>query len=123
IATTFSHDGFLILAVVFAGILFETQNTGSQAFIFLWPVLLCVFLKTGKRADRPMLVLSIMGLVAAAALPPTVRTIERAARTYAGMIKNIPLEQRNLKSLGAVDMRHEVKARTDHMLQFYAEHR
>ncbi|MGB3388317.1 MAG: hypothetical protein WBA88_10085 [Pseudaminobacter sp.] len=123
IATTFSHDGFLILAVVFAGILFETQNTGSQAFIFLWPVLLCVFLKTGKRADRPMLVLSIMGLVAAAALPPTVRTIERAARTYAGMIKNIPLEQRNLKSLGAVDMRQEVKARTDHMLQFYAEHR
>lgn len=114
-----SHDGIRLLVVIFAGILFETQNTGSQAFIFLWPVLLSIFLKTGQLSDRPMLVLSIMGLVAATALPPTVRIVERAARTYVGMIKNVPMEQRNLKSLGAVDMRKDVALRTEHMLREY----
>jgi hypothetical protein len=122
-AALLSHDGVTLLVVIFAGILFETQNTGSQAFIFLWPVLLSIFLKTGKLADRPTLVLSIMGLVAAAALPPTVRITERAARTYIGAIKNAPFEQHNLKTLGAVNMRSEVANRTEHMLRFYAAHR
>jgi hypothetical protein len=114
-----SHDGVKLLVVVFAGIFFESQNTGSQAFIFLWPVLLSIFLKTGKIAGRPVLVLSIMGLVAATALPPAERVIERAARTYIGAIKNVPLEYRNLKTLGAVDMRPEVARRTEDMLRLY----
>ncbi|HEY4192505.1 MAG TPA: hypothetical protein VGM46_07645 [Mesorhizobium sp.] len=118
-----AHDAIWLLVVLFAGILFETQNTGSQALIFLWPVLLSILLKTGKIADRPVLVFSIMALVAAAALPPTMRLTERAARTYAGSFKNVPLEARNLKSLGAVDMRRDVAVRTDHMLRFYPDHR
>lgn len=118
-AALLAHDGILLLVVVFAGILFETQNTGSQAFIFVWPVLLAIFLKTGSLAGRPTLVLTIMGLVAATALPPTVRVLERTARTYVGAIKNLPLEHDNLKSLGSVDMRTEVAKRTGHMLNLY----
>lgn len=113
------HDGTRLLVLVFAGILFETQNTGSQAFIFLWPALLSIFLRTGKFSDRPMLVLAIMGLVAATALPPAERIVERATRTYVGMMKNIRLEQRNLKSLGAVNMRKDVALRTEHMARMY----
>ncbi|RUM98720.1 hypothetical protein EET67_06360 [Pseudaminobacter arsenicus] len=116
-----THDGPWLLVVLFAGILFETQNTGSQALIFLWPVLLSAFLKTGKLVDRPILVLLIMALVAATALPPAVRVAERAARTYVGALKNVPLEHRNLKTLGAVDMRTEVATRTEHMLRLYPE--
>lgn len=118
-----AHDGLWLMAVLFAGVLFETQNTGSQAFIFLWPILLSVLLKTGKLTDRPVLVLSIMGLAAATALPPAVRITERAARTYVGAIKNVALEQRNLKTLGAVSMRKEVAIRTAHLLDFYPSHR
>lgn len=122
-AGTLVHHALFLLATVFAGIFFETQNTGSQAFIFLWPILLAVFLKTTELADRPLLVLSIMGLVAATAMPPAVRVVERAARTYGGAIKNVPFEQRNLKTLGAVTMRGDVATRTEHMLGFYPEHR
>ncbi len=123
LAALLSHDGVFLLVVIFAGILFETQNTGSQAFIFLWPVLLSIFLKTGRMAERPVLVLSVMGLIAATALPPAVVVVERAARTYVGAIKNVRLEHRNLKTLGAVDMRREVRKRTEHMLAIYPEHR
>ncbi len=122
-AGTLVHHALFLLATVFAGIFFETQNTGSQAFIFLWPILLAVFLKTTELADRPLLVLSIMGLVAATAMPPAVRVVERAARTFGGAIKNVPFEQRNLKTLGAVTMRSDVATRTEHMLGFYPEHR
>ncbi len=119
----FAESGLWLATIVFAGILFETQNTGSQAFIFLWPALLAVVIAAGRLADRPVLVLAIFGLVAATALPPAVRVVERAARTYVGAVRNVPLAQRNLKSLGAVDMRREVEARAEHMLRFYPEHR
>lgn len=115
-------DSLWLAVVLLAGILFETQNTGSQAFFFLWPVLLAILLKTSRIASRPALALSIVALVAAAALPPAVRIVERTARTYVGAIRNVPLQENNLKTLGAVNMRPEVRARTDDMLRFYSQH-
>lgn len=115
-------DSLWLAVVLAAGILYETQNTGSQAFIFLWPVLLAILLKTSRIADKPALVLTISALVAAAALPPAVRIIERAARTYVGAIKNVPLDERNLKTMGALNMRPEVAERTDDMMRFYPQH-
>lgn len=115
-------DSLWLAVVLAAGILYETQNTGSQAFIFLWPVLLAILLKTSRIADKPALVLTISALVAAAALPPAVRIIERAARTYVGAIKNVSLDERNLKTLGALNMRPEVAERTDDMMRFYPQH-
>ncbi len=41
-AALFDQDGLWLAVVLFAGILFETQNTGSQAMIFVWPVLLAI---------------------------------------------------------------------------------
>ncbi|MFE0015369.1 hypothetical protein ACFWXH_11030 [Mesorhizobium sp. NPDC059054] len=115
-------DSLWLAVVLTAGILYETQNTGSQAFIFLWPVLLAILLKTSRISNKPALVLIISALVAAAALPPAIRIIERTARTYLGAIKNVAMDQRNLKSLGALNMRPDVEVRTDHMMRFYPEH-
>lgn len=115
-------DSLWLAVVLAAGILYETQNTGSQAFIFLWPVLLAILLKTSRIANKPALVLIISALVAAAALPPAIRIIERTARTYLGTIKNVAMNERNLKTLGALNMRPDVEVRTDHMMRFYPEH-
>lgn len=115
-------DSLWLATVLLAGILFETQNTGSQAFFFLWPILLAILLKTGRIANRPALVLTVSALVAAAALPLVVRVVERAARTYVGAVRNVPLQESNLKTLGALTMRPEVQARSENMLRFYSEH-
>ena len=122
-ASVFDHNGFWLLAVLFAGIFFESQNTGSQALIFLWPVVLAVLLRIGTMITRPALAIAMAALSAAIALPPVVKISERAARAYVGAMKNIALEARNLKTLGNVSMRPEVARRVEDMLGFYPEHR
>lgn len=117
------QDWLWVGVVLFAGILFETQNTGSQALIFLWPVLVLVLLKRIRLLSRPAVFAAIATLCAAVILPPIAKVTEKAARAYIGSMKNLPLEHTNLKTLGALNMRREVAVRTDHMLTFYPEHR
>ena len=122
-STVLDHHGLWLFAVVFAGILFETQNTGSQAFIFLAPLVVAILLKAPKLLGKPVVLVSVLGLSAAVVLPPALFVVERAARAYIGAVKNQPLAQRNLRTLGAVNMRSEVAVRAEHMLDFYPEHR
>ncbi|MCV0350542.1 MAG: hypothetical protein K5863_10745 [Nitratireductor sp.] len=123
IARFLDHDAFWIMVVLFAGIFFETQNTGSQALIFIWPVLLPVLMRLWQ-SDAPRSAFIAAGLLAAAAaLPPLVNTAERAARTYVGAIKNVTLPSENLKTLGRLNMRPEILARAEKMMGFYAKHR
>lgn len=107
--------------VVFAGIFFEAQNTGSQAMIMVWPVLLVIFTKLPAMLSSPARVIAIAALAAASFLPLLVNTTERAARAYAGAIKNVALEHDRLKTLGTVNMRPEMADRADTMLTVYAE--
>ena len=122
-AAVLDHRAAWLLAVLAAGIFFETQNTGSQALIFLWPALLLVLGDVATMMRRPRTLIAVMALVATAALPPAVMLVERAARTYAGAPKNVPLEHANLKTLGAVSMRPEVARRLEDMLAHYPAHR
>lgn len=122
VAAFLDNNAFWLGIALFAGILFETQNTGSQAMIFVWPVLLVTLTKSMALIASPKTMIAVLGFVAAAALPPAVNTIERAARAYAGAVKNETLEHRNLKSLGAVNMRDDVLDRSNKMIEFYAMH-
>jgi hypothetical protein len=117
------HAGLWLLVVLFAGIFFETQNVGSQALIFLWPVCLRVLTKIRRFNARPVIMVATATLVATAMLPPAVEVSERAGRAFVGSAKNVPLASRNLKSLGAVNMRPDVALRVERMLAFYPEHR
>ncbi|WP_269929700.1 hypothetical protein [Aminobacter sp. HY435] len=123
VSGVFDASGLWLLAVLFAGILFETQNTGSQAFIFLWPVVLMALLRNGRPSTRPALQLAMVALAAATIVPPALSVTERAARAYVGALKNEPFANSNLGTLGAVNMRDEVAERVDHMTEFYPEHR
>ena len=81
-------DCFWVGAATFAGLFFETQNTGSQAFIFVWPVLLLV-LKRASRFDGGALIL-VLGLVALACVIYQVkyqaRGLDAEIRTLNGQI-------------------------------------
>jgi hypothetical protein len=123
VAKFLDNDAFWLAVVLFAGITFETQNTGSQAMIFVWPVILSIVMRSGALMAKPKLLIATFVLAAAVALPPAINTIERAARAYAGSVKNFPLEHTNLKSLGAVTMRGDVLARSENMIGFYPPHR
>ena len=117
------HVGLWLLVVLAVGVFNETQNLGSQALIFIWPVCLRVFLRIRRTPRGPVALVAVLALVAATVLPPVVNTFERAGRAILGSAKNVPLESRNLKQLGAVNMRPEVAARVDNMLTFYPRNR
>jgi hypothetical protein len=117
------HVGLWLLVVLAVGIFNETQNLGSQALIFIWPVCLRIFLRLRRVPRGPVVLVAALALVAATVLPPVLNTFERAGRAIVGSARNVPLQSSNLKQLGAVNMRPEVAARVADMLSFYPSHR
>lgn len=115
------REVFWLSAIVLAGVFFEAQNTGSQAFIFLWPVLWIILAKLPSQLARPKLALTIAVLAAAVYLPMVVAILERTVRTYAGASQTVRLETRNLKALGAVTTRDYVLHRAEVMLALYPQ--
>jgi hypothetical protein len=78
LARLLDRDAAWLGVVLAAGLFFETQNTGGQAFIFIWPVLLVIlsrWLGSGRRGA-----LVVCGLVAATAIPPAETVLQRGAR-------------------------------------------
>lgn len=122
-ASVLNHNALWLLAVLFAGIFFETQNTGSQALIFLWPVVLLILQRLTGFLTKPKMLILVATLAAAIVLPPVAVITQKAARAYIGIPKNVALEHRNLKTLGSVNMRPEVERRVHDMMEYYPEHR
>ncbi|MCV0397340.1 MAG: hypothetical protein K5872_19615 [Rhizobiaceae bacterium] len=123
IARVFDLAPLWLAVAMIAGVFFETQNTGSQAMIMVWPMVLMILLSAGRMVARPAVLVATFGLAAATALPPAVSIVERAARAYAGSVKNEALEHRNLRSLGTVSMRPDVAHRATVMSGIYPRHR
>jgi hypothetical protein len=124
VAALLDHPAFWLIAVVLAGILFETQNTGSQAMIFAWPVLLMVLIRLPEWFHRPQIAVAIATLAGAAYLPIVVVGAERAARAFVGSaVVDVALEHTNLKTLGAVTMRPLVQKRSEKMIASYIKDR
>ncbi len=101
--STFFDQPIVWLGVLLAcGIFFESQNTGDQAFIFLWPLLLRIF-ETPAARRLPILV-----LIGAVALPPFVGIAHRLSRALVGQMQYVDLDRPQLKILGQVDQRPEL---------------
>ena len=123
VAAMLDRPAFWIIAITAAGVLFETQNTGSQAMIFVWPALLAVLVTLPAWVGRPRFAIAVATLAGAAYLPLMVESVERGGRAYVGAVGNVPLEHENLKTLGAVSMRPAIMARSDVMMNIYSRDR
>jgi hypothetical protein len=117
------RPAFWLLALTAAGMAFETQNTASQAMIFVWPVLMRVIDGQRMEARLERASLAIVLLAGAVYLPLVVSIVERAARAYVGAMGNVALQHRNLGPLGAVSARPNVMARAETMAAVYAGNR
>ena len=123
-AALLDHQALWLGVILFAGIFFETQNTGSQSMIFVWPLVLSILVARMPMLLRaPKTLIAIAVLAGMAVLPPIVNMVERVARTYVGAAKNVVLESENLKTLGRVSARPEIMDRAEKMIDFYARHR
>lgn len=112
-----SHDFILIGIVLVAGIFFETQNTGSQAFIMLWPIILLA-LYHQYHVIAPYRTM-ILILAMAAALPTITKISHKGLRTFATYPTFQAFENENLGPLGQVLGKTHMVQSLEPMRDFY----
>jgi hypothetical protein len=117
------YSFFWLAAFIAAGLLFESQNTGSQAFIFLWPLLLAILLESYRSKGPSPAFAAVAILALCVAIPPVVTVAQKAARAWIGSMNNSQLEHSNLKSMGAVGIRDILSQRAERLQKNYVVYR
>jgi hypothetical protein len=103
------------------GILLETQNTGSQEFIFLWPLLLPIIASAWVSQARGRGL--ILGLILVTFVPHVTKIVHRSMRATMSALVYQPLQAADLGVLGRVNAKRDVLERSDVLLQHYVSHR
>ena len=113
---------WLVLACV-TGVVYESQNFGSQDLIFVWPILLAVIADTRLPDATPRWRFAVTLLAFVAMVPVTMAVAERAGRASLGALASEPLQHDNLKTLGAVGVRTYRRDMAETFSQIYPDHR
>ena len=116
------RPAFWLAAALFAGIVFETQNTGSQEFVFLWPILLSLLAETFDREDKQSRRIVVALLAAAIALPSLTKVIHRAVRAVVVAPRYLDIKLPQLGVLGNVVTKPDILERIETMGDHYAGH-
>jgi hypothetical protein len=108
-------------ATMLGGAVFETQNTGSQEFIFLWPLLLPLIVEWWAKPHRlrPL----VLVLAVATILPHSMKMLHRTARALASAPAYQPLAAPELGPLGRVSAKPDILRRAKVLLEHYAQHK
>ena len=104
VAVVLDRTGLWIGITLLASLVYETQNTGSQAMIAAIPPAIIAIPR--MLASRLTVATTVrVALAGMLILPPAAMVIQKAARTWIGAIKNETIEASNLKTLGNVSAR------------------
>jgi hypothetical protein len=120
-----SHAARIGVALI-GGALFETQNTGSQEFIFLWPVVVPAMVAAwcalpGEALFRWRAL--ILVLAAVTLMPHGMKILHRTARAVASAPGYAALQAPHLGPLGRVSAKPEHLRRAEILLDHYVTHR
>ena len=116
------HRDWLWLGILlFAGLFFETQNTGSHAFIIVLPGVLKIWLNNRNRQRVSSTVLVL--LITFTCVPIVGGLLHKAIRTTAVSLMgdNYTLENRNLGSIGQVIVKDVSYERAERMKKHFED--
>lgn len=119
VARAFDRDWLWLGVLLFAGLFFETQNTGSQGFILVWPGLLFIWLRRQPMEEPRRTVLLI--LIAFVCVPSIVSVLHKAGRAVAVSPTYVSIENRNLRNLGLVSTKPIFVKRASETERFYRD--
>ncbi|WP_394344657.1 hypothetical protein [Aliirhizobium smilacinae] len=74
----FDHSFWWLSVVTAGGVIFETQNTGSQEFIFIWPVMLMIFERIRPLEQGPRM--AVLALAAFCVIPTFTKVAHKTLR-------------------------------------------
>ncbi len=113
-----NRDAAWLLTLLAAGAVYETQNTGSQEFILLWPALVRLFRKLPAPWRKEHAVL--LALVAATTLPTPITLLHRTARVVASAPVYDRVEAPLMGPFGRVSAKPDVLRHARGMLAHYS---
>ncbi len=119
VATVLDQDFLWIGIVLVAGIFLETQNTGSQEFIFLWPVLLALIVKSAALPEKHRRIVYV--LVAFTAIPTLTKVMHESLRMTAVAPTYVAAPVTDVKSMGLVSTRKDIWERVDLLQAHYVK--
>ena len=112
-------DWFICGTLIFAGLAFETQNSGGQPFVFMWPFLMKVLWRDDYHT--PFIKKATIIAIAFVMIPASSITLHKAARAVGAMALYEPLKNENLNTLGLVSTSKKFYDRTDALRQIYID--
>ncbi len=115
----FDRNWMWLGVLLLGGIILETQNTGSQEFIFLWPVLLMI-LHRMKGLDSKATI-AFLSLAAIAVIPTFTQVTHKTLRAMAVSPTYIRLPLDELKNMGQILTRPDITNRALLLEDHYAE--
>ncbi|MDR6632902.1 hypothetical protein J2X72_001686 [Phyllobacterium sp. 1468] len=118
IAALLDRDWLWIGITLVAGIFLETQNTGSQEFIFLWPVLLAALRRTPELPERRRLI--VYCLVGFTAIPTITKIMQGTLRFVAVAPTYVDAPVSDVKTMGLVSTRKDIMERVNLLESHYA---
>jgi hypothetical protein len=113
------RDWLWVSVVMVAGVFLETQNTGSQEFIFLWPVLLSIIYKSTAFDERARLI--ALCLIAFTAIPTITKVIHGTLRFVAAAPNYIPAPVSDVRTMGLVSTRADIMQRALLLENYYTQ--
>lgn len=115
----FDHPVIWIGAAVAGGIFFESQNTGSQEMIALWPVIVHALARMLSEPGAHAAKAGVALLAGCTVLPPLVQTIQHAARANLAMVRQIAPDHANWGRAGRITVRPRMLERFERMRAHY----
>lgn len=108
-------------AALAASFVFEIQNTGSQEFIYLWPIMLLIARDTWHGENR--FCIAILAALAVVAVPMFVNFAQRGVQTVISSISYQRLDARELGPIGRINARPGYFLRAAAMTRHYIDQR
>lgn len=121
LARILDADWFWVGLLLACGLFYETQNTGSHAFIMVWPALLAILLKPTTGYGR--FAIPVLALVAFTAAPDVSTMLHKAARTAAVAPGYVRVDAPDLGPIGQASVKDVFAEQAERKRQIYIEHR
>jgi hypothetical protein len=113
----FAHNFWWFSVVIAGGAIYETQNTGSQEFIFIWPVLLMIFERIRLIDQGPKM--AFLALAAFCVIPTFTKVAHKTLRAVVVAPTYQRLNLPDVKNLAQVSQRREIIDRAEYLEPHY----
>lgn len=121
VARMIDADWFWVGLLLVCGLFYETQNTGSQAFIMVWPALLAILAR--PKAGYGRYHTAIVVLIGLTVLPNVSAVLHKAVRAIAVAPGYIALDAPDLGPLGRFSTKDVFATRAERIRQIYIDER